>query len=86
MGYKYRLHYIKHKMLSMYKLPPPPIYKAPLYIKSIKKAYSIYIQRFIYGQYKCMVVELFFQIPLHLNEQWIWKDETNTLELIRYLY
>ncbi|CAB4024530.1 Hypothetical predicted protein [Paramuricea clavata] len=29
-----------------------------------------------------MVVELFFQIPLHLNEQWIWKDETNTLELI----
>ena len=33
-----------------------------------------------------MVVELFFQISLHLNEQWIWKDETNTLELIRYLY
>jgi hypothetical protein len=55
MGYKYRLHYIKHKMLSMYKLPPP-IYKAPLYIKSIKKAYSIYIQRFMDGINGCWII------------------------------
>ncbi len=32
-----------------------------------------------------MVVEK-FQVPLHLNEQWIWKEETNSLELIRYLH